>query len=249
MVHLGVISSERPTVSHLLINHPEYSADCWEIIHSDLNKNKPYTRIPAGTHIYIDPESHEIVWDCASPNQLAARTKECFHDDSFIPSSSQEFSSSLHKEYRSNHPLKQAAADFIMINHESSSEQQLINMYISRAAARYNLPEALIRGVIKAESDFQVHAVSPAGAQGLMQLMPTTAEELGVKDTFNMEENINGGAKYLKKMLNIFNGDLEKALAAYNAGPQTVQKYQGSVPFTETRHYVQKVLSFINHYQ
>lgn len=119
-----------------------------------------------------------------------------------------------------------------------------IDASIERAANRYNLPKALIRAVVKAESGFQVRAVSPAGAQGLMQLMPTTAKELGVTDPFDIEQNIDGGVKYLRAMMDRFNGDVRLALSAYNAGPGTVAKYDGQVPYVETRNYVQRVLRF-----
>jgi soluble lytic murein transglycosylase-like protein len=124
------------------------------------------------------------------------------------------------------------------------TEQQIIEKKVRRAAEKYNLPPELITAVIRAESNFDAQAVSSAGAQGLMQLMPATAEELGVKNPFDIEQNIDGGAKYLRKMLDRFGGSLRKALAAYNAGPGTVSKYGGRVPYPETRQYVQRVLRF-----
>ena len=114
---------------------------------------------------------------------------------------------------------------------------------IRQAAATYNLPEKLIESVIRAESGFQPDAVSPAGAQGLMQLMPATARELGVVDPFDVHQNIDGGTKYLRQMMDRFDGDLKLALAAYNAGPGTVARYDGEVPYRETRDYVKRVLS------
>lgn len=119
---------------------------------------------------------------------------------------------------------------------------------INTAAAKYRLPAALIRGVVRAESNFQVRATSPAGAQGLMQLMPGTAKELGVTNPFDIDQNIDGGSRYLRQMLDRFGGDTKLALAAYNAGPGTVQKYNGNVPYRETRNYVQKVLRFTEKY-
>jgi membrane-bound lytic murein transglycosylase B len=99
------------------------------------------------------------------------------------------------------------------------SDRQIIEQNIQRAAAKYNLPPELITAVIRAESNFEVSAVSTAGAQGLMQLMPATAKALGVKNPFDIEQNIDGGTKYLRKMLDRFGGSVRKALAAYNAGP------------------------------
>ena len=124
------------------------------------------------------------------------------------------------------------------------TDQQIIKQSVHKAAAKYNLPPELIRAVIRAESNFEVGAVSSAGAQGLMQLMPATAKELGVKNPFDIEQNIDGGTKYLRKMLDRFGGNVRKALAAYNAGPGTVVKYEGRVPYPETRQYVKRVMRF-----
>jgi soluble lytic murein transglycosylase-like protein len=123
-------------------------------------------------------------------------------------------------------------------------ERLNIEKSIRKAARKYKLSPSLIRGVIKAESNFQVSAVSHAGAQGLMQLMPATARELGVKNPFDIDQNIDGGSRYLRKMLDNFKGDIKLALAAYNAGPGTVRKYEGEVPYQETKQYVNRVLRY-----
>lgn len=117
---------------------------------------------------------------------------------------------------------------------------------ISKAAETYQIPEKLIAAVMKQESNFNASAVSSAGASGLMQLMPATANYLGITNRFNPEENIMGGAKYLRQMLNQFDHNLETALAAYNAGPGNVKKYNGIPPFKETQNYVKKVLNYFN---
>jgi len=117
---------------------------------------------------------------------------------------------------------------------------------ISQAANKYNLPDKLISAVIKQESNFNNGVVSHAGAQGLMQLMPGTAKFLGVKDSFDPVQNVMGGAKYLRQMLNQFGGNIELALAAYNAGPGNVKKHDGIPPFKETQQYVKKVLGYFN---
>lgn len=126
----------------------------------------------------------------------------------------------------------------------SSGERQRIEQSVHAAAEKYDLPPGLIKGIIKAESNFETKAVSRAGARGLMQLMPATAKELGVKNPFNIEQNIDGGSRYFRQMLDHFDGDIKLALAAYNAGPQTVKKYGYHVPFQETRHYVNRVIQF-----
>lgn len=135
-------------------------------------------------------------------------------------------------------------------NDRSSSDRTeagkaaLIDRNIQKAARKYDLAPKLIRAVIRAESNFQADAVSPAGAQGLMQLMPATAGELGVTNAFDIEQNIDGGSRYLRQMLDRYAGNLRMALSAYNAGPGNVDKYGGRVPFAETRQYVDRVLRF-----
>lgn len=117
---------------------------------------------------------------------------------------------------------------------------------ITAAAKKYNLPEKLITSVIKQESNFNASATSAAGAFGLMQLMPATARYLGVSDRFDPAQNIMGGAKYLRQMLDQFDNNVETALAAYNAGPGNVKKYGGIPPFQETQNYVKKIMNFMN---
>lgn len=125
-----------------------------------------------------------------------------------------------------------------------AKQAALIDRSIEKAARKYDLAPKLIKAVIRAESNFQVDARSPAGAQGLMQLMPGTARELGVKDSFDIDQNIDGGSRYLRQMLDRYSGNLRMALSAYNAGPGNVDKFGGRVPFAETRQYVDRVLRF-----
>ncbi len=127
------------------------------------------------------------------------------------------------------------------------SERELEPM-ISRYSREHRLHPALIRAIIKAESNFDPRAVSRAGAVGLMQLMPQTAVELDVRDLFDPEDNIGGGTKYLRQLLDRFRGNLPLALAAYNAGEQVVNRYRALPPIDETRNYVRKVLSYYRTY-
>jgi len=129
------------------------------------------------------------------------------------------------------------------ISHTAQKGKDLILGYIKNASDKYGVDEKLIQALIKQESGFNPNAVSKAGAQGLMQLMPKTAQALGVKNSFNPEENIEGGVKYLKQMLDKYNGNKILALAAYNAGPNAVDKYNGIPPYRETQNYVKAVLA------
>lgn len=115
-----------------------------------------------------------------------------------------------------------------------------------QAAQAYNVPKNLIKAIAKAESDFRPDATSKAGAQGIMQLMPATARELGVTDSYDPYQNIMGGTKYISQMLQKYDGDISLALAAYNAGSNNVAKYGGIPPFKETQNYVVKVTQYMN---
>ena len=122
-------------------------------------------------------------------------------------------------------------------------QRQNLAMVIEKYAEQYGVDQDLVWAVIRQESGFNAHAVSPKAARGLMQLMPGTAAMLGVTDAFDVEQNIAGGIRYLERCLSQFNQNVSLALAAYNAGPDNVVKYQGCPPFAETRHYVASVLS------
>jgi len=121
-----------------------------------------------------------------------------------------------------------------------------LNQVVNSASDTYHLDPDLVNSVIRAESGFNAHAVSPKGARGLMQLMPPTANALGVNNAFNPQENVGGGSKYLRELLERYNFDLVKALAAYNAGPERVDRYNGVPPFRETRAYVTRIIKDYN---
>ncbi len=119
-----------------------------------------------------------------------------------------------------------------------------IQKIIDDTAKKFKLSTQLVTAIIKVESNFNPRAVSSEGARGLMQLMPATAERLGVKNAFDIRQNINGGCRYLKGLVDRFDGNLELAVAAYNAGPGAVEKYGKIPPYKETQNYVKKVLAY-----
>lgn len=131
-----------------------------------------------------------------------------------------------------------------LTRHDLQARGRALDMPISRAAARFSVDEALIKAVARAESCFDPLAVSRAGARGLMQLMPGTAKFMGVSNIHDEIENLNGGAKYLGMMLERYAADTRLALAAYNAGPGNVDRYQGVPPFPETQRYVETVIRY-----
>ena len=130
-----------------------------------------------------------------------------------------------------------------------NSAERLFQPIVLKAANRHKVDPAMVMAIIMVESSYNPKAISKKGAKGLMQLMPTTARSLGVKDIFNPEHNINAGVRYFKKLLNRFNGDVELALAAYNAGSRKVREHRGIPPFRATKYYIKKVIKYYRYYK
>lgn len=126
------------------------------------------------------------------------------------------------------------------------NEEKSLDDIFEEASRKYNVPLNLLKAIGKAESDFNPKAVSKSGARGVMQLMPGTAKDLGVTDSFDPEQNVMGGSKYISDLLKRYDGDTKLALAAYNAGMGNVKKYGGIPPFKETQNYVVKVMKYMD---
>ena len=127
--------------------------------------------------------------------------------------------------------------------------ERLLHPIVIQTAGRYQVDPALVKAIIMAESGYNARAISKRGAKGLMQLMPATAQALGVEDVFNPKQNISGGVRYFKQLVNQFDGDVELALAAYNAGSRNVRHYQGIPPFKATQYYIKKVFKYYQIYK
>jgi soluble lytic murein transglycosylase-like protein len=144
---------------------------------------------------------------------------------------------------------KRGAGNAVAASDHDPARYNRYDEWIHQAATLYQIPEPLVRAVIKVESDFDPRAVSFAGARGLMQLMPGTADRLQVRDIDDPRENIFGGVRYLRILANDFNGDLQLTVAGYNAGEEAVMKYGGIPPYAETRDYVVRVTDFYHRFR
>lgn len=143
----------------------------------------------------------------------------------------------------------EAAVPSIEVPASVEKRSRIFNPIILKAALRYEVDPALVKAIIMAESAYNPSALSSRGAAGLMQLMPETAEALGVEDAFDPEHNVDAGVRYLKQLLEEFDHDLKMALAAYNAGITLVKRRQGIPPFKATRRYIEKVFAYYRYFQ
>ncbi|MGA7218940.1 MAG: lytic transglycosylase domain-containing protein [Candidatus Sulfotelmatobacter sp.] len=172
------------------------------------------------------------------------------NDSSFvdIPTAEIDHFESLPPDLAALEPKKDEASVRPLLQPSTRHIEQPIdlNEVVKAASGTYSLDPDLVNSVIRAESGFNVKAVSPKGAQGLMQLMPQTASQLGVQNAFDAKANVEGGTRYLRELLERYNFDLIKALAAYNAGPQRVEQYGGVPPYYETKAYVARIVRDFN---
>lgn len=150
--------------------------------------------------------------------------------------------------YQREDPVRMEGIAFAPPRRVKVPTERDYDQLILEVAGQHDVDPGLVKAVIAAESGFKPHAVSRVGAQGLMQLMPATAADLGVERPFGVVENIDGGVRYLRSMLDRF-GDVSRALAAYNAGPRTVERYRGVPPYRETRAYIKRVLEYHRRYR
>ncbi|HYD49667.1 MAG TPA: lytic transglycosylase domain-containing protein [Terriglobales bacterium] len=149
---------------------------------------------------------------------------------------------------RNNWNWRSLRFERVSVGRTDGARRKLFDPIIKEAAQRHKLEVALVKAVIRAESDFVPHAVSPAGALGLMQLMPATARMHKIYRIFEPRQNVEGGTRHLRYLMDRFNGNMRLALAAYNAGEGAVDKYGGIPPYRETQTYVQRVLQYRNRY-
>ncbi len=180
------------------------------------------------------------------PAQISATTYRFTDKDGTVWFTDKKLTQNKHADYT---PLNRSAKSRVSVScmppgHKALEQRiakydPIINLY----ASRYGVHSGLIHAIISTESCYDADAVSAVGAQGLMQLMPGTAGDLGVSDVFDARQNIRGGTEYFSKLYKEFHYNHEHALAAYNAGPASVRKYKGIPPYRETREYVNKVLA------
>ena len=156
--------------------------------------------------------------------------------------------SPVDSRYRGMRPARQDGLAITPRARPTHRDRHAYDKIIAKTARRYGVHGALVKAVIRAESNFQPNALSRVGAQGLMQLMPETAREMGVDHPFGVVDNIEGGVRYLRLMLERY-GDVSRALAAYNAGPSAVDRYRGIPPYPETQAYVKRVLRYYRGYR
>jgi soluble lytic murein transglycosylase-like protein len=183
------------------------------------------------------------------PGQAAADIFSYTDDEGVVHFANKPSGDGRYKLYLKS-PNQRRPGVLAVMPHDGSPDRfTRYDEWIRQAAILYQIPEELIRAVIMQESNYDPRAVSPTGAQGLMQLMPETAARMQVRDAFDPRENIFGGTRYLRVLANMFNGDLELTIAGYNAGEGAVVRFAGIPPYEETQQYVIRVLTYYRRYR
>src|SRR6185295_3031754 len=221
----AVFIAMSPLIIHL-VTASALAGDIYQYIERDGTIS--FTNVPS------DHRYQKVVPDTVRSTPRSTRSSQSAAPDSTSSDPLSSVLSSVHSTHQRYSPLPWRAYQ----------AERHVEEAITRHAGLQQLNPALVRAVIKAESDFDPRALSRTGAVGLMQLMPQTALEVGVTNPYDVESNISGGTKYLRALLNRFDGNLSLALAAYNAGPNSVERNRGIPPIQETREYVNKVLRF-----
>ena len=221
-----------PTQDFLSINTPSATGDVTVNDHPVTSGTVIFPNIKPAPR--PEPEPLELSVDDSGENDGMSPDREFSYGSSLYPTKTKSAGQKVNLDY---------------LNQYGDAEvQQMILKAVSESAQNYNVNESLIKAIIMQESSFSPTALSHAGAQGLMQLMPGTADYLGVSNPWDIRENIDGGTRLIGQYLDNYDGNLELALAAYNAGPGAVSKYGGIPPYSETQNYVKKVIGYFDKY-
>lgn len=204
---------------------------------TDPNLGQKFHDRPVSTAVEGVLDAAQIALPLFGVKSIAERVKEGMRNDGLLPQEAPKYDAPQSSDQRPQFEPQQTEAP------QPQYDPNSIDGMLHASAVKYGVPENLLRGVAKAESGFDPKAESPAGAMGVMQLMPETARGLGVENAWDPRQNIDGGAKYLRQLMDIFPDDINKVIAAYNAGPEAVKKYGGIPPYEETQTYVKRVLA------
>jgi soluble lytic murein transglycosylase-like protein len=200
--------------------------------------------IPANAQIvsYLDSAGKRVFINADPPRVTASRDKSSASKNSGNSGNLIDFGLTKIAFQNNQHSFYSAAE----LPAAALANREKLEQMIHEVSARYRVDAALVRAVIETESHYNMSAISKRGAVGLMQLIPGTAQQLGVRNAFDPKQNLDGGVRYLRNLLERYNGDLDRALAAYNAGPRAVDRAGGVPRIRETREYVQKVTDSYN---
>ena len=205
--------------------------------------NKPADRVAAPLPELVTPRQPQLLALLAVPEPVQAQVEPSMAADE------SEGAVATAKDEAVQTPTEAIAVVSSALDGALPKESIPYHGIIIQVAGRYAVDPHLVRAIIFAESGFNPKAISKKGARGLMQLMPSTAKALGVQNVYDPQENIEGGVRYFRSLLDRFDGDVQLALAAYNAGSRHVRNYEGIPPFKATRHYIKKVLKFHEKYK